>query len=118
MFTIEVLRIGAANRRANARARLDAPGIARAQGGAALVCRVADFARDGAQLLTCEPLDRDSDLTLYFPYLRPIRGTVRWADDLIAGVQFDTPMSDAEYAFVIDRYGVPPEGPPPLSATA
>lgn len=82
-------------------ARLGRGGLDRA------LCRVVDLSVHGARLQTYSSLKTGSMIWLTLPLVGQIAATIVWADDFVAGCQFQAPLDDALYEQLIAANPVP-----------
>jgi len=66
------------------------------------LCKVADVSRHGARLQTYTAMRKGSTIWLTLPRLGQIAADVMWADDFTAGCQFRTPLTEAQFAQLLD----------------
>jgi len=56
------------------------------------LCKVVDISIHGARLQTYSALAKDSTIWLTLPGTRTVAAVVKWADDFLAGCQFEAPL--------------------------
>jgi hypothetical protein len=76
-------------------------------GMARTLCKVMDFSLHGCRLLTFSAMARDESIWLTIPGLGVVAAIVVWADDLVAGCQFLSPLTDETFESLALRYGLP-----------
>lgn len=76
-------------------ARLGQGGLGRA------LCKVVDLSIHGARLQTYSALKSASTIWLTLPGLGPVAADVKWADDFLAGCQFQVPLTAEEFARLV-----------------
>jgi hypothetical protein len=102
VLAAEIEPIGSTGRRRSLRetvsldARIERDGLQRA------LCKLVDLSLHGARLQTYSGLARGSTVLLTLPVIGPRPATVVWADDFLAGCQFDTALDDDEFETLLD----------------
>lgn len=66
------------------------------------LCRVVDLSRHGARLQTYSSLRAGSMIWLTLPNVGQLIAKIVWADDFVAGCQFETPLDEASFQAIID----------------
>lgn len=77
-------------------ARIERDGLRRA------LCRVIDLSLHGARLQTYSALKRGATVLLTLPVVGALPATVVWADDFLAGCQFDSALDDDDFETLLD----------------
>jgi hypothetical protein len=101
MLAAEIEPVGPIVRRRSLRepvalaARIDRDGLARA------LCKVVDLSLHGARLQTYSALTRGATMLLTLPVIGPRAARIVWADDFLAGCQFDTALDDDDFETLI-----------------
>jgi hypothetical protein len=75
-------------------------------GMARTLCKVVDLSLHGCRLLTFSHMSRDQPIWLNLPGLGMISAVVVWADDLVAGCQFQRPLTDESYEALVSQHGL------------
>ncbi|MGK6324092.1 PilZ domain-containing protein [Sphingomonas sp. DT-51] len=76
-------------------------------GMARTLCKVIDLSLHGCRLLTFSAMARNESIWLNIPGLGVVAAIVVWADDLVAGCQFLSPLTDETFESLAMRYGLP-----------
>ena len=77
-------------------ARIERDGLKRA------LCKVVDLSLHGARLQTYSALKRGATVWLTLPVVGTRPATVVWADDFLAGCQFDASLDEDEFETLLD----------------
>ena len=102
MLAAEIEHIRPISRRRSLRepvsldARIERDGLKRA------LCRLVDLSVHGARLQTYSALDRGATVLVTLPVVGTRPATIVWADDFLAGCQFEAPLGDDEFEALID----------------
>lgn len=91
------------NRRRVARAPVSLDAGLGAGGLARTLCKVVDLSVHGARLQTYSAIARGSTIWLTLPGLAPVAADVIWADDYVAGCQFQVPLAAEAFAGLVGR---------------
>ena len=67
------------------------------------LCKVVDISIHGARLQTYSGLKKGATIWLTLPDIGPVAADVMWADDFLAGCQFQTPLDTILFETLIDR---------------
>jgi hypothetical protein len=62
------------------------------------LCKVVDVSIHGCRLQTYTAMKTGSTIWLTLPRIGQIAADVRWADDFVAGCQFQTPLTDKQFS--------------------
>lgn len=65
------------------------------------LCKVVDLSPLGARLQTYSAVRRGSTIWLTLPGLGHIAADVMWADDYVAGCQFQTPLTPEQFEALV-----------------
>ena len=65
------------------------------------LCRVVDLSRHGARLQTYSSLRVGSMIWLTLPKIGQLVATIMWADDFVAGCQFQTPLEEDAFRALV-----------------
>jgi hypothetical protein len=65
------------------------------------LCKVVDLSTHGARIETYSAVRRDSMIWLTLPHVGHWAARVVWASDFEAGLEFQIPLSDAEFEQLI-----------------
>ncbi len=65
------------------------------------LCKVVDLSLHGARLQTYSALKAGNRIWLTLPKLGQVVAKVVWADDFVAGCQFEQPLDDSSYQALI-----------------
>jgi len=66
------------------------------------LCKVTDISLHGARIHTYSGLRKGSMIWLTLPRLGQIAATIMWAEDFVAGCQFQHPLDDDAFATLLD----------------
>ena len=80
-------------------ARIGKGGMARA------LCKVVDLSMLGARLHTYSTLRKGTTIWLTLPDIGHVAADVMWADEFVAGCQFQTPLTPEAFAALVARGG-------------
>jgi hypothetical protein len=67
------------------------------------LCKVVDLSPHGARLQTYSPMRKGSTIWLTLPGLSPVAADVMWADEYVAGCQFQTPLAAEQFDGLVNR---------------
>ena len=67
------------------------------------LCKVVDLSVHGARLQTYSPMRKGTTIWLTLPGLAPVAADVMWADDYVAGCQFQVPLPAEQFEALINR---------------
>ena len=65
------------------------------------LCKVTDISVHGARLQTYSALKKGSTIWLTLPTVGLVAANVMWADDFVAGCQFQAPLDPAAFATLV-----------------
>ena len=65
------------------------------------LCKVVDLSLHGARLQTYNPMRKGQVIWLTLPRLGQVAAKVMWADDFLAGCQFEHPLCDADFRLAL-----------------
>lgn len=67
------------------------------------LCRVTDLSIHGARIHTYSALRRGSMIWLTLPQIGQVAAKVVWADDFVAGCQFETPLEQDVFDLLVEQ---------------
>lgn len=71
------------------------------------LCRVVDLSIHGARLQTYSSLRAGSMIWLTLPKVGQLAAKIVWADDFVAGCQFQTPLDEATFNAIVGDQPLP-----------
>ena len=71
------------------------------------LCKVVDISIHGARLQTYSGLQRGSTIWLTLPHIGSVAADVMWADDFVAGCQFQRPLDADLFDQLVELQGNP-----------
>ena len=92
MFAAEFEQIEKDSRRRSQRAPVSFDARVGQGGIGRTLCRVVDISLHGARLQSYSSLRKGATIWLTLPEIGPVAANVMWADDFIAGCQFQKPL--------------------------
>ena len=101
---------GADPRDANRRSRrigLDSEVLVRRLGSFNFQAELKDVSTGGCRVQMIEECEVDEALVTRFPQLEPLGARVRWANGMVAGLEFSTALHPAVFDALLARLGAP-----------
>ena len=92
-------------RRRSARASVSLDAGLRQGGLARTLCKVIDISIHGARIQSYSLLSKGSTIWLTLPGIGAVAADVMWADEYVAGCQFQRPLDTVAYGDLLDRQG-------------
>jgi hypothetical protein len=68
------------------------------------LCKVVDLSVHGARLQTYSALKPGSRIWLTLPGIGQVVAKIVWADDFVAGCQFDVPLAEGTFRDMLTRH--------------
>ena len=93
------------NRRRSTRAPVSLDASLGQGGLARTLCKVVDISIHGARLQSYSLLTKGSTIWLTLPGIGAIAADVMWADEYVAGCQFQRPLDPTAFEALVERQG-------------
>jgi hypothetical protein len=68
------------------------------------LCKVVDLSLHGCRLQTYSAMKKGQTIWLNLPTIGPVAANIMWADDYLAGCQFQTPLNEDAFTALTQRY--------------